>query len=425
MGSILYCERRQDTAYQHIKVYESASTPGFAGWGVRDDRATETMDLAVICEKYPIPAGTRLCRAAFHVGHVDVAEPDKYISVGIWRYNSADPTTIYRETAFNITEEDVTAFTDDTKYTVEFDVIAVGVGSGTVPTGTEYYISFFGHGVGIAEDTGTADDGAWVHTVPNANINDPTLHISSINTALVPATNSAFSFEVWGAVASWDQVEEGGTITEVNEDWHNASACTTDGWVDCTNVFVDDGNDARATENDSIFIDLANGQIASDHWLYTNTEFPDYETYGVRALQNIRVVGDFNAADSELTVLWTDIDSSAVPEVGWQNLVTLAPVGAIFPGEAFDVTTKIPEIARWIKITKTGSTNDNVDYIEITQFSYAVDDGKFYVNHAQTDHYVWVDNYPTEEKVYKTSVANIAGAESATSDEFTNRINKD
>ena len=422
MGTILYADRRTDTQYQHVRVYEDHSSPGFSGWGVRTRTTLSTAE-AVLCTKYPIPYGTRLARACFMFSAVGAAP---VMSIAVWRYSTTDPATIYRVSSFNITAADVDGgvFLPDVKYVVEFDPISIG--SGSIPLGTEFYISFYADDCRIYADDSVDDAGALIYT-DATNINDPLVIINSRHYSDFTAETVACSFEAWGEVAAWDRVLPGGTVAEVNEDWHDTSFIVTDGWTNKDNIMVDDANFADATEDDSVWIDLGAGLDPAVPWDESALpeDFPDYDVYGVRALKSVHIEGRLMAADSELTISWTAADTTDAPDImaGWENIATIIPTGAT--PEGVNITYACPHIARWIKITKQGTTSDEVQFVSVTQIQYPVTDGEFMVDHSDDPHYLWVDNYPSEDKVYKMSLANSAGAESETTNEYTNRINRD
>ncbi len=266
MGTINYVNRRTDTNYQHIKIYEANSSPGFGGWGVRQRTAGSTGE-SIVCNAYKVPAGTRLDHAAFMLGAADGGALSRYISVGLWKWTEDNPLEITREEAFNITEDDIDGtFQKDVKYTVTFDEIVVGAGEGASLGVARYYISFYGYNVTLYETENVDDDdGAWVYNgAAGYNINNPLVHQAPLALTAFNDLDSAFAFEVWGATNTWDQIDDGGPLFEYNEDWLDAVGVTypyiISDWLNEENIIVDDANSAIATGSQSyIAVDLGAG----------------------------------------------------------------------------------------------------------------------------------------------------------------------
>ena len=431
MGTIITVNKETDVQYNHIKVYKPATgtlSPGYGGWGIRERDEELPYRTPVLCAAYPIPGGTNVSNVAFMLSSEE-GIVDPYVSFGIWRENNLAPLSLTRVAGFKITETDAGgAWETDVRYTVNFNSIYLTPGS----TYT-YYMCVYADGLKLHRtDDGATTDGAMFYDdgilpiITDINLATAT----TISVSNITDTDAALSAEMWGTVTSWELDLDGGCILEEATDWQNVSACTTDSWTNITNIYDEDAASATCGGNGSrIWIDLGNTLDPVTSWQdladTTTALFPVYDDQGVRACAQVRIVGEIQVAAGELSVEWSDEDSATKPDSGWQNLLTISDVGT------FDTTADLPEIARWFKIEEEGTPAVHpaeyslVDYFRVDQFRIAIDDGEFHVDHSADPHHVWVKNYPLADTVYKTSIGNIAGAESETSEEFTNRINKD
>ena len=423
MGTIIMANKEADVQYNHIKVYKPTTgtiSPGYGGWGIRERDEGLAYRAPVLCAAYPIPGGTRVSNVAFMLSDEEgIASP--YVSFGIWRENNLAPLVMTRIAGFKIEEGDVGAWEMDVRYTVNFDSIYL------TPSSTyTYYLCVYGDGLKLHRtNSGATSDGAMFYDdgiFPITDINLATA--TTIDVADLTDTTAAISAEMWGTVTSWEQDLNGGCILEESTDWHDTGITASD-WNDPTSIQEDDANVATSnTTGARIWIDLGDGLDPTTAWedlpAATRVLFPDYETTGVRACARVYAEGTIDTG-GEISIEWSDIDSTSRPVSGWQNLLVIDEPGA------FDTTADLPEIARWLKIEEEGSPaiNDEISYFRIDQFRVGIDDGEFHVDHSADPHHVWVKNYPLADMVYKTSIGNIAGAESETSEEFTNRINKD
>lgn len=423
MGTIINARREPDQSYQYCKIYEALVTPSIGGWGVRA-RDSSASGGNVICVRYPLTRGTILSTVSFIVNGIGVGTP-KNLYVGVWGQSpTIYPTRIYRVGTAVISEEDVGGSFGSIagiRTTVRIEPILVELPGGALDM--QYFLSFTGENVNL--EMGTTTLGSSVeYSGATPNINDPSVEITYIDESEFSDNEEAVSIEAWGRVDKWTRIETGGTIVEDSDEWQVAGTYYGS-WSNVENTFIDDASEATA--DGRLYIDLGAGIEPAVPWndesATLTLDFPDYDEYGVRALCQLTIKGTINDATNELTIMYCDQDTSSIPSpaAGWENLDLISGAGA------FDNTYYIPQIARWIQIVQTteNAATDDVSFIQITQLGYAVEDGKFTVDHSQVIHNFWVDNYPTADAVYKLQVANMAGAESETSTEFTNRINKD
>lgn len=425
MGTIIQARRETDQSYQYCKIYEASANPGIGGWGVRGRDAVDHPG-NILCVRYPLTRGTTIESVCFYVSSVG-ANP-RAINIGVWGQSpTVFPTRIYRIGTATITEDEIGATWASRVglvTTVSIDPILVELPG--APLDMVYYLSFTGDDVNLESGTTTIGSSLEYTGGVYADINDPAELIVYLDEADFTDNEEAVSVEAWGRVGTWLRVEQGGTIEEVNTEWQTEGTYYGD-WTNVDNAFVDDA--AVATAEGTLYIDLGGGITPATTWNEVVAggttaavyEFPDYDEFGVRALSRFIIRGTVNDAHNTIDIMYCAVDTSSIPgpAAGWENLAQITGAGA------FDEEYPIPQIARWIKIVQAGAVADDVSYIEINQIGYGIDDGRFTVDHTQIQHRFWVDNYPITDEVYKLQVANMAGAESEASSEFTNRINKD
>lgn len=427
MGTIINARREPGQPYQYCKLYEATVVPSIGGWGVRT-RDAYAQAGNTICLRYAITRGTILSTVSFMVNGLGIADP-KNLYIGVWG-NSAtvNPTRYYRVAGSVIDVNDIGGDWADTVgvvTTVSIDPILVELPGG--PLDMRYFLSFTCENLTLEGGDTTTGSGMQYGGLIS-NINDMTTPLTYIDVAEFTDDEEATSIEAWGVVNKWTRIELGGTIEEESDEYQTAGTYSGD-WVNIENAFVDDAAVARATG--TLYIDLGAGIDPAVNWndivaggTTAYLEFPDYDVYGVRALSRLIIKGTIMDATDEITIMYCDQDTSSIPgpAAGWENLTTISGAGAISPEEYV-----IPQIARWLKLVQTtgNAAFDEISFIQIMQIGYPVEDGKFTVDHSQLIHRFWVDNYPVSDEVYKLQVANMAGAESEASTEFTNRINKD
>ena len=319
----------------------------------------------------------------------------------IWSYEGGSTFSLVGSEILTVPDA---GWENDTKYLVEL-VSSIFL-SGAVDK--EYYIAIYS---GTATLQATDD-----LPLVRGKIYTGNAAMAGVTIPVPDAMRTAVSVEAWGDPASWEKDLVGGAILDYNEDWWSTEVGD---WTTMSNIEVLGGGSAISGAADAVMsIDLADGQVATSIWY--GVSFPDYTTMGVRAIVEIRVVGN-SPSSGKICILFNDTDSDSLPTSGWANLYEI-----IGTGSTFDVTIYTPFVARWIRFLETGGkTDDEIDFVQIKYVTTAVTDGEYMVNHAQAYHGVWVDTTPGADVLYRALSKNAWGQTSYISDQFTNRKNKD
>ena len=432
MGTIALITKDDDTFYNGIKIYEGAGGTGACGWGVRD-RGAGLKGVSVVSLLHAPPGGVNLKYASFYVDDVSVPATD-YLTYAIWSYNTGTPNSITLVTSGTIDADTIEdqygtgeAFTAGTMYTIELDSVINIV---SVP-GTAHYVSVYTSGLETSYSTDGVTDGAYYYT---GNISDIS-NTHTMGAAGWTLGDYAVSFELFTEPNAWNELDEGGSIQVENTEWQDLGAMDNNGWLTPTNLYEVDAAIARTPDlGDDIAFDLAfAGADPPDAWPRHST-FPDYETYGVRAVSKIVLEGLTFPATDTITIQINDGGTDTAPEdpspvTGWQAVAVLDSATA----DPFEIY--VSSIARWVRLVHTGTLDDgaiDIDCMNVFQIQYPiasddaeVSDNYFYVDVDWAQHHVWVENYPTELAIRKASVRNMAGAESSPGRPFTNRMNID
>jgi len=416
MGSVYAVANVMDTInYEHVNRFVGNGNRGFSGWGVRDRGGDLPLNRSVLCQNWTATPGSTVNYIRFRTGAVTGAGT---VTFGFWSLApGAIQYSLTGSVILNGSEFD-TGWVADTVYVYAFTTpIRFPNISGTTcvmsaftPTGSLVQLDY-------TAATGSADSRLYTG---DATLSNP---FDWKNDPLVSDSQYAVSAEAFDEPDLWEAMSNGGSMFEVNEDWHNVLYCTSPGagWSNLANIY--DGSGATSATSvggngSDIYIDLAAGQVASSLW-GRGASFPDYTVTGVRSVNKISISGQV-AALGTITISYSDKDTSTIPPAGFESIYW-NDTAAVFA----DIV-EIPVIARWLRISEAGAAiTDTISEIEVIQMEYMVSDGKFYVESSEGKHYVWVENYPSSDKVYKFSVENVCGATSRTSDPITNRMYKD
>ena len=416
MGSVYAVTNIMDTInYEHVNCFRGSGNRGFCGWGVRDRGGDLTLNRSVLCQNWAANPGSTINHIRFRTGAVTGAGTIKF---AFWsKAPSAVQYTLVGTVELDGTEFDAGWVADTIYvYTLTTPVRFPNVSGATclmsvyTPTGNLVQLDY-------TAATGSAD--ARIYTGDAT----ATTSFDWDSGASVADSQFAVSAEAFDEPDTWEAITDGASMYEENDDWQNAGDCTSPGagWNNVANIY--DGNAGTVSTSvggngSVIYIDLGAGQVATDPWA-RGSSFPDYTVSGVRGVRQISISGDV-ALNGTIAVAYSDSDSDTIPAAGYENIYWNDTVAA------FTDDILIPVIARWLRISQAGtSAADTIKEVEVYQMQYQVADGKFYVEAEEARHYVWLENYPSADKVFKFSVENVCGATSRTSDPITNRRYKD
>jgi len=437
MGVIGLVEKNADVYYNGIYIYRGSGNIHAGGWGVRArDQSAGTVGVTHLSLLYGPPL-KNLSYVSFRVLKKGVPATDKVV-FSIWK-KTASQTYFTRVYSYIINQAVIQAqygssvtFADDTIYTIKLPTpISI-----TAEVGYSYYVAVYSSGCKLDYDTDGSINGTYYVAADISFVG--TYAISSLT-----LSNRAVSFECFSEPDTWTAMTNGGAISDEDIDWQNATYCLSQGaeWGTIANIY--DGNPATAATSvangDELYID-----VSGDNSLPTGTPwnpawsgagiggqvgdtFPDYTKYGVRALSYIKVDADMGASGNEkILVQVNDHDvTSSTPwtaiATGWQTMYTITGTNAV------SKKIYVPVIARWVRFVKAGADTNQCDIkeVEIHTIQYAVSDGDFPVNMVNSRHHCWVENYPTQVRIMKAAVKNMAGATGTPGIPFTNRENVD
>lgn len=414
MGSIVQVDKQIGEQYNKLQVYEGSGGVDAAGWGVRE-RAGTTVGNSYISVINNLLGGENIKYVRFRV---DVtAAPGDEVIFSVW-YLDAMSSFFSRMYRYIITEAVVkenygaaAVWANNTEYIIELPY-AVNI---PFVADRMYYICVYSSGAQLDLDTAGQQNGAYYKAAADISTN------TTYNVTALTLNDHAVSFEAFSEPDSWVKLEDGGAISLENTDWETPVYCTGD-WTNLANVYGA-GVATDITAAHKIVLDVSgdNTLPSGKPWpgAGSETSFPDYNIFGVRALHKLVIGGGSSiAAGDVVDILVSDYDDPGEPTHGWQIIDTLDNT-TIFP-----YTLEIKAIVRWIKIVHTtfgGGVGVTIDDIIVNDIAYRIQDGDFPVDVLESFHHIWVENYPTSVAIRKLRTGNMSGGFSEYDKPFTNR----
>lgn len=396
MGTTIKADRRLDTSYDYIQVMRSKGNASTCGFGVRTrDDETSVANSYMCIGHAPVAGGAGISYVRFMTSSIT----DGTVPINISVFYLDRESTTYTRYATEAIAAPLGNWQASTEY---FRELASTIYLKPV-TGRAYYLCIDSLGVTFMQGAIDSDKTSVYVGAASGQ--------TSIDSGDLTPASIAVSFEGFGEPTAWPQQMDGGAIDDESEDWFGTEVGD---WTDMSNIEVDDANVATAGgEGTRISVDLADGQVASGTVGVTGDVFPDYDLVGIRAVSSIHIKGTI--VDGTIGVFVNEADTVAEPSSGWVICFSEDSVGA------FDITHEIPRLARWVKIVELGeSVADTVQFLEVNIVLKAVTDGNFFVNIADAEHILWVENYPVADLLFKIR-SKLGAAVGELCNPFTNR----
>lgn len=408
--------------YEHIAAAEGDGM-SFCGWGVRNRGSDLTQGNTYLCTTWGADPGTTIEWIRFQTG-TGAMPGNGDITITFWQQNALGGNFTNRGTVtFTEADTDAGTWAANTVYTFQLDT---PISFGTYAA-SNCFVSVYTSGAAdvlqLSSSTTVAANTNWVA----GDISEQ----ASYDWDSEPQVATAIALEAFSSPTSYTTMTGGGSMTEETTDWQNGTACTASGggagsWTtgvapdDPSGIYTGGANAFSAGGNGSeIIIDLHNGAA---YTIYPGSGYPG-SAYAVYPLAYLEMTYTLNnpGGTSALSVQYNDDDAAVAPAGGWEELWR--------DGDAVGATTEtiaIPVVARWLKIEQIGTNVlDQVSDFNVYVFEVEVTDGKFYVDANDAIHYVWLDEYPDEDKLYHFQLKNKAGSGSDWSDPISNRRAKD